>query len=294
MNRPIIAAFTATLVLALACCRVGCAAPQPPEGVAYQQNIEYGQGAGESLKLDLAWPEKSTGKRPCVVVIHGGAWRAGNRNQHTDIIFALAQRGYVAATISYRFCPKHRFPAQIEDAKCTVRFLRANADRYEIDTERFGAVGASAGAHLAMMLGVMDENDGLEGDGGHADESSKVQAVVSFFGPTDLSADDIPTVTIPLLFDFIGGTKIKFPEKYRQASPITYVDSGDAPMLLLQGTKDPLVPHSQVFKMIDALTEAGVKGRAEIIIGGGHGWGGKDLIRSLNQTYDFLDEQLKP
>ena len=286
--------FSIAVCLALACGRVGCAAPQPPEGVAYQQNIEYGKGAGESLKLDLAWPEKSTGKRPCVVVIHGGAWRAGNRNQHTDIIFALAQRGYVAATISYRFCPKHRFPAQVEDAKCAVRFLRANADKYKIDTERFGAVGASAGAHLAMMLGVMDEQDGLEGDGGHAGESSKVHAVVSFFGPTDLSADDIPTVTIPLLFDFIGGTKIKLPEKYKQASPITYVDADDAPMLLLQGTKDPLVPHSQAFKMIDALTDAGVRGRAEIIIGGGHGWGGKDLQRSLQQTYGFLDEQLNP
>lgn len=276
------------------CCHNACAAPQPPEDVAYEPNLEYGKGDGESLKLDLARPENAEGPLPCVVVIHGGAWRAGSRKQHTDVIFDLAQRGYVAASISYRFCPQHRFPAQVEDAKCAVRYLRANAEKYQIDKGRFGAVGASAGAHLAMMLGVMDKGDGLEGDGGHPDQSSKVQAVVSFFGPTDLPADDIPTASIPLLFDFIGGTKIKFPEKYKQASPITYVDEGDAPMLLLQGTKDRLVPHTQAFKMIDALTEAGVAGRAEILIGAGHGWGGKQLQQSLEETYEFLDAHLKP
>ena len=286
--------LTVSILLPLTVTRIACAAPQPPEGVAYKTSVEYGKVGGESLKLDLAWPKESVGKRPCVVVIHGGAWRAGNRQQHTDIVFALAERGYVAATISYRFCPKHRFPAQVEDAKCAVRFLRANADAYNIDTDRFGAVGASAGAHLAMLLGVMDGKDGLEGDGGHADQSSKVQAVVSFFGPTDLAADDIPTLTIPLLFDFIGGTKIKFPEKYEQASPISYVDKGDAPMFLLQGTRDPLVPHSQAYKMIDVLTDAGVKGRTEILIGAGHGWRGKELERTLNQTYEFLDEHLQP
>jgi dienelactone hydrolase len=145
-----------------------------------------------------------------------------------------------------------------------------------------------------MMLGVMDADDGLEGEGGHADQKSQVQAVVSFFGPTELSADDVPTPTIPLLFDFIGGTKIKLPDQYKKASPITYVTDDDAPMLLLQGTKDPLVPHSQAFKMIDALTAAGVTGRAEILIGAGHGWGGEQLQQSLDETFEFLDEHLKP
>ncbi len=122
------------------------AAPQPPDGVVYEPNIEYGKGGDESLRLDLARPKDAEGELPCVVVIHGGAWRAGNRGQHTDLIFQLAQRGYVAATISYRFCPKYHFPAQVEDAKCAVRYLRANADKYHIDKKRFGAVGASAGA----------------------------------------------------------------------------------------------------------------------------------------------------
>ncbi len=284
---------TIAAVVALFVCERTSVAADPPKGVAYETDIEYGKGAGEALLLDLARPEASDGKSPAVVVIHGGGWRAGNRRQHTNMIFQLAQRGYVAATISYRFAPKHRFPAQVEDAKCAVRFLRANAKKYNIDEERIGAVGASAGAHLAMMLGTMDESDGLEGEGGHADHSSKVQAVVSFFGPTDLAGDDVPTPTIPILFEFIGGTKIKKPDAYRDASPLTYVNEGDAPMLLLQGTKDPLVPHSQAFKMIDALTQAKVGGRAEILIGAGHGWGGKQLQESIAETFDFLNEHLK-
>jgi acetyl esterase/lipase len=227
------------------------------------------------------------------VVIHGGGWRGGDRHAHTNICWQLAQRGYVAATISYRFAPKHVWPAQIEDAKCAVRYLRANADKYSIDNEKFGAIGASAGAHLSMLLGVMDKDDGLEGDGGSPDESSKVQAVVSFFGPTDLAGDDTPEVTRGIIKDFLGGTKEDKADTYRAASPLTYVTSGDAPILLLQGTKDPLVPHSQAYKMADAMTEKQIAGRVVVYVGGAHGWGGKDLMHSLEESYEFFDEHLK-
>jgi acetyl esterase/lipase len=242
----------------------------------------------------LARPEKVEGRLPCVVIIHGGAWRAGNRSGHDQQTWDFAKRGYVSATVSYRFCPKHPFPAQVEDVKCAVRFLREHADKFGLDPERIGAIGFSAGAHLSMMLGVMGKGDGLEGDGGWANQPSQVQAVVSYFGPTDLLADDIPDISKGLLKDFIGGTTQEKPEEHKRGSPITYVSSGDAPMLLFQGTKDPLVPHSQAYKMIDALTAAGVPARAEILVGAGHGWGGKDLERTSSETFAFFDERLAP
>jgi len=281
------------LVLVAMLAAEACAKPSPPQGVVYQQDIEYGRTGDVLLRLDLARPEKSGSPSPAVVVIHGGAWRAGHRAQHTDIIFQLAQRGYVAATISYRFCPRCPFPAQVEDAKCAVRFLRAHADKYQIDKDRIGAIGASAGGHLAMMLGVMGREDGLEGDGGWADQPSQVQAVVAFFGPTNLLADDMPAPTAPLLRDFIGGNKQEKREAYLRASPIRYVSRGDAPLLMLQGTKDPLVPHTQAVAMAEALSQQGVPGRVELYIGAAHGWGGKDLQHSLQQAYEFFDNQLR-
>lgn len=268
-------------------------AAQPPAGVSFQKEIVYGTGAGEELTLNLALPEKADGPLPCIVVIHGGAWRAGNKAGHDRQTWDFAQRGYVSATVGYRFCPKHVFPAQVEDVKCAVRFLRANAEKFGIDPKRIGAVGFSAGAHLSMMLGVMGKDDGLEGSGGNPDQPSQVQAVVSYFGPTDLLASDIPDRSMPLLKDFVGGTQTENAEGHKRASPITYVSAGDAPTLIFQGTKDPLVPHTQAYKMIEALTVAGVPGRAEILVGAGHGWGGKDLERTVAETNAFFDEHLK-
>src|SRR5256885_1883508 len=166
--------------------------PQPPEGVAYEKDVEFGSGGDATLKLDIARPEKADKRLPCIVVIHGGGWRGGNFKVHVPQIFDFAKQGYVSATVQYRLVPAARWPAQIEDVKCAVRYLRANAEKYGIDKERFGAIGFSAGAHLSMLLGTMDQKDGLEGSGGNANESSKVQAVVSYFGPTDLAQKDFP------------------------------------------------------------------------------------------------------
>ena len=266
---------------------------QPPAGVVYMPDVEYGKGGDQPLTLHLAMPEKLDKPAPCIVVIHGGAWRAGDKSQHIAQIFDFAKKGYVSVSVGYRFCPKHVFPAQVEDAKCAVRFLRANAEKYRIDKDRFGAIGFSAGAHLSMMLGTMGKEDGLEGSGGSPDESSKVQAVVAFFGPTDFNAEDIPPISVGLLNDFVGATKENDKGERKKASPITYVTKDDAPLLIFQGTKDPLVPHTQAYKMTDAMTAAGVPGRVELLLGAGHGWGGKEVQRSFAQTMEFFGEQLK-
>lgn len=269
-------------------------AADPPADVLFEKDVVYGKGGGTDLRLDLSRPKDAAGQKlPCVLVIHGGGWAGGNKSQHDDITWKFAQAGYVCATVGYRLAPAHQFPSQVHDVKAAVRFLRANADKYGLDPQRIGAVGFSAGAHLSMMLGTMDKEDGLEGDGGSPDQSSKVQAVVAYFGPTDLAATDVPESVRGILKNFIGGTAVEKPREYRQASPITYVSPADAPMLLFQGTKDPLVPHTQAYAMIEAMTRYGIPGRVEVLIGASHGWGGEDLNRTVAATFAFFDQHLK-
>jgi acetyl esterase/lipase len=272
--------------------RLPAPAAEPPASVAFQPDITYATVDGEELKLNLSVPRDAKGPLPCVVVIHGGGWAAGNRKGHDNLTWEFASRGYVSATVSYRFAPKYPFPAQIQDVKAAVRFLRANADKYHIDAARVGAIGFSAGAHLSMMLGVMDKEDGYDDVGEHRDQPSKVQAVVSFFGPTDLLAP-YPEATQPILKKFLGGPVEEKRDLARRASPITYVNPGDAPMLLFQGTKDPLVPHDQAVRMADALTKAAVPGRVELLLGANHGWAGAEIQRTSVATHAFFAQYLK-
>ena len=145
----------------------------------------------------------------------------------------------------------------------------------------------------ALLLGLTGPDDGLEGTVEANAPSSKVQAVVNFFGPTDLNAADIPLVSKPLLRDFLGGSPQDNPEKARQASPCTYTTADDPPILTFQGTKDPLVPHTQAFALAEAQTASGVPGRVEILVGAGHGWSGEELERTKIESFRFLDEHLK-
>lgn len=264
-----------------------------PDDVVFEADITYGKGGETDLKLNLARPKDAKGPLPAVVVIHGGGWKAGDRTVHDNLTWLLAQHGFAAATIEYRLCPKDVWPAQIEDAKCAVRFLRANAAKYGLDGKHVGAVGFSAGAHLALMLGTVDD-PALEGKGGWEKESSKVQAVVSFFGPTDLLAKDLPKPSLDIVKEFIGGTAAEKGEAWKAASPVTHVSAGDAPALLIQGTKDPLIPTAQATAMAEALTKAGVKARCDLLEGKGHGWGGAELLRNLDETYEFFGAELKP
>jgi acetyl esterase/lipase len=242
--------------------------------------------------LHLALPKDAPSARPVLVFIHGGGWAGGNKNDLKDPIREAAQKGYVAVSVGYRLAPQNLFPAQVEDVKCAVRWLRAHAEELKLDSKRIGAIGFSAGAHLAMLLGVMDKEDGLEGEGGWPDQSSKVQSVVAYFGPTDLLGE-YPPVSQEIVRKFIGGTKAEKTAEYKRASPITYVNAGDAPMLLFQGTSDVLVPYDQAFVMARALTEAKVPGRVELLLGANHGWGGQDLDHTRTETYAFFGRWLK-
>ncbi len=266
--------------------------PKPPADVHFEPDVVYATVDGEPLLLDLSSPASVAGPLPCIVAIHGGGWSGGNRKQHDDLTFQFARHNYIAVTLEYRMAPQHRFPVPVQDVKAAVRYLRGNAEKLHIDPQHIGAVGFSAGAHLSMMLGTMDKADGLDDVGDFPDQSSKVQAVVSFFGPTDLTAE-YPQRSKAIVRNFIGGDFKEMPDAYRRASPITYVNAGDAPMLLFQGTADVLVPYNQAYLMAGAMQKAGIPGRVELIIGANHGWGGPELLRTASETMEFFDKYLK-
>lgn len=295
LHRHLVASFACLVafVASSAACAQEAKQLEVPDGVTYLPGVTYCKVGDVELKIDLAKPTKVATPRPCILVIHGGGWRGGDRSVHSDAVIKLADQGYVAATVSYRLVPSARFPAQIEDVKAAVRFLRANAKEYSLDPNKIGAIGFSAGAHLSMLLGTMDKEDGLEGEGGNLEHSSKVQAVVAFFGPTDLAADDYPEIVVGMLDDLVDSKGPESIPAKKKASPITYVSKGDAPTLIFHGTKDKLVPWNQATKMADALDKHGVPGRVELLIGADHGWGGTEIFRTLDQSMKFFDEHLK-
>ena len=216
--------------------------------VRVERDLVYGKGGAVDLQLDLATPAQGKGPFPAVVCIHGGGWRGGSRQQLDGLIKVLAKRGFVAATVSYRLTDKAAFPAQIEDCKAAVRWLRANAEKYRIRADAVGAVGFSAGAHLASLLGTADKSAELEGQGGNADQSSRVQAVVSFFGPSDFTVKTWDKkVEDFFLVPFFGGT---FEEKegavsqglaarLRHARTIRPFCSSTAPRMPWSGSRIP-------------------------------------------------------
>lgn len=271
-----------------------CPAQERKPGIQVEKDLVYGKGGPTDLKLDLAMPKDGNGPFPALVCVHGGGWRAGQRGDLAKTIEVLAGRGYVAVTVDYRLVPAAQFPAQIEDCKAAVRWLRANAKKYQVDADHIGAVGYSAGGHLVCLLGTTVKEDGLEGNGGNSEQASNVQAVVSFFGPTDLtartwSADVERTILVPL----VGGTFADKPELFKKASPITYVRKGAPPFLFFHGTEDKLVSIQQSRALAEKLKEVGTSAKVVEIKGAGHGWGGPQLTETIEQMVRFFDDNLK-
>lgn len=272
--------------------------------VIVEEDIVYCSPGGQELKLDMARPA-GDGPFPAIVFIHGGGWYLGDRSAYRDSIQEAAKRGYVAATVSYRlmrFDAKQKdttratpiFPAQVHDVKAAVRWLRANAAKYHIDPERIGATGASAGGHLSLMLGLTDEHAKLEGEGGHPEQSSRIQAVVNVFGPTEMASAQKKS-TLHFLFRlFLDGTPEEAAETYKAASPLTYVSSDDPPVLTLQGDLDPIVPVDQATKLDEAMKAVGAMHKLNIYEGQKHGFTGHYRQQEHVDMWDFFDKHLKP
>lgn len=264
------------------------------EDIPYRKATD-GVKAPDHWKLDLAMPKEGKGPFPLVICVHGGAWRAGNRKQTSTLMKQFAQRGFVSATISYRLVGVAKFPAQIEDCKAAVRFLRARAKKYRINPDKVGAIGFSAGGHLVSLMGVADGKAKLEGDGGNADQSSRVQAVVSFFGPTDfINKSWSEQVEKLLLVPFLGGSYKDAKKTYVKASPLTYVSKDDPPHLFFHGDKDTLVGIHHSKDMAAALKKIDVPAEVVVMEGVGHGLPSDSKKREavIEQAIGFFTKKL--
>ncbi len=270
-----------------------------PQGTKVEKNIPYVTGGHERQKLDCFVPPHPENELlPVVIWIHGGAWLEGNKENCPAL--PLLGKGYAVVSINYRLSQHAVFPAQIEDCKAAVRWVRAHAKEKGIDPKHVGVWGASAGGHLVAMLGTACDKKEWE-KGENLDCSSRPDAVCNYFGvadlttiigqsdpkrsPIDISAPDSPGSKL------IGAPITKNHEKAAVASPVTYVSKDDPPMLLVHGTKDPLVPYQQSVDLCAALKKVGVDATLHSVEGAGHGngFGQKENVAVLS----FFESQLK-
>jgi acetyl esterase/lipase len=234
------------------------------------RGIVYGAAAETPLLLDLYRPPSRETSRPAVILIHGGGMWTGSRADMAQPARHLARAGYVVVSIDYRLVDaesgRHRWPAQLDDAQLAVRWVRAHASAYGVDPELIGAYGWSAGGQLAALLGVRDTRDTNAPLAGY---SSRVTCVVDLAGDVDLAAYTRP----PALHEVVallGGTRQEVPERYRDVSPLSWIDRDTAPFLVIHGNQDDVVPPAQSQRLVAALQAAGVAARYVELTGAGH------------------------
>ena len=257
---------------------------QSPPGLRCLPDLEYARVGDKPLQLDLYLPEKSTGRLPVIVWIHGGGWMAGSRKNPPGM--DLVRRGYALASVEYRLSQEAAFPAQIYDCKAAIRWLRAHAEQYGLDAEHFGAWGHSAGGHLVALLGTAGAVKDLEGDEGSPGFSSRLQAVSDWAGPIDFLADPAQAGPDSGPSRLIGGAVKDNPDKARRASPLTYVSAQSPPFLIVHGECDKLVPVDQARLLAAALTKAGVPVTLAIRPWTGHGISDPTVTWMQNAFFD--------
>jgi len=244
-----------------------------PKDTLVERDAAYVKDGHERQKLDLFVP-KSDKPVPLIVFIHGGVWAGGGKANPRSL--PLLADGFATASINYRFSHQAVFPAQIHDCKAAVRFLRANAKKYNLDPDHFGVWGESAGGHLVALLGTSGDVKEIEGDIGTTGVSSRVQGVCDVFGPTDFlkykehMPNSDPFKVGSLISRLFGGSPLEKPELAKLGSPVTFVSKDDPPFLILQGDKDLLVPHQQSEEFHAALKKAGVDSTLIVMPGVGH------------------------
>ncbi len=289
--------LTALFVFISLCC---CYSLSPAQAQSRMlTDVEYARAGNKQLLLDLYLPE-GAGPFPVIVWIHGGGWVGGDKDGGPAI--RQMSRGYAVASINYRLSYEAKFPAQIEDCKAAVRWLRANAATYNLDANRIGAWGSSAGGHLAALLGTSAEVIDLEGNLSNAAFSSRLQAVVDWYGPTDLlrmNQQALPCNVVNHDAELspesllIGCAIQTCKDKTDRANPLRYVTPDDPPFLIQHGTADCLVPPLQSQILHDALQAIGLSSTLIYLQGAGHGGGAFDRSETLTVVDDFFDLHLK-
>lgn len=260
------------------------------DGVDIVRDLTYVERGEQKLLADIYVP-RGEGPFPGVLMVHGGGWISGAKWQmarHTQVI---AAHGYTVASIQYRLAPLDKFPAQIEDCKEAVRWMRRNAEKYKLDASRIAGYGYSAGGHLVCLLGVTDASAGLEGLA--VDEkdapSTRLQAVVAGGAPCNF--EYIPANSNALAF-FLGGSRREKPEAYRLASPTSFASKDDPPVFFFHGADDQLVPRISPEALKKQLHDVGVRTEMYIVPDKGHIAAFLDNQTAL-EALKFLDDVLK-
>lgn len=278
--------------------------PMLPKGFVGEFDVKYVPDGDDAQALDIYYPETPAEKPlPLLVWIHGGGWVGGSKANPPYL--NLLQRGYVVASIEYRFSQKAPFPAQIQDCQAAIRFLRANAKKYSIDPEKIGVGGASAGGHLSALVGTNGGKNTFPKIGGNEDQSDRVQCVCDIFGPTNFwtvikqAEEDKNVKNIfkwnngdpysKLIAAKLGEDK----EKCEAVSPVTYVSKDNPPFLILHGDHDTLVPYAQSEELHELLQKAGVDSTLQKLPGAGHGGPSFALPKVLVLAVTFFDKHLK-
>jgi len=266
----------------------------PESASSVQQDVAYGTVAGHPLMLDIYTPTETTsGLRPAVVLIHGGGWTSFDKSTMHSMGMFLARSGFVAFSVDYRLFhgTENLWPAQLDDVQRAVRWIRANAAKYQVDPDHIGAFGHSAGAQLAALLGMEDTRD--NSDAPLAKYSSKVQAVVDVSGPTDFTvhhdSDGDAFLTAFLGGDYAGHAKV-----WQDASPVFHVAKNVSPFLIVHGTQDPNVPLAQAQELADKLKQAGVAVKL-VTVDDGHTFRTPETRRQLAlESLTFFMQYLRP
>ena len=263
------------------------------------RDLVYSRVGGKDLLLDLYLPEGQPAPRPVILWVHGGAWRKGDKSRVRLLSHFLA-RGYAMASINYRLSQEALYPAQIHDCKAAVRWLRANVETYGLDPGRIGAWGSSAGGHLVALLGTSGGVPELEGSGGNPEQSSRVQAVCDWFGPSDfLRMDDYPGAMAHDAPDspesqLVGGPIQESSDAVARANPITYISGDEPPFLIMHGDQDRTVPCHQSKLLYEALRAAGVEVALHLLEGAGHGTAEQfHAPESVRLVEAFFDQHLR-
>ncbi|HEX2945392.1 MAG TPA: alpha/beta hydrolase [Clostridia bacterium] len=263
------------------------------EGITVEEGIEYGKGGKEALLMDCFYSPEIRKPMPAIIWIHGGGFteeKFTRLSRPEKSFVALAKRGYFIASIDYRLAQVEPFPAQIEDCKCAVRFLRANCSRFGINPDKIGVWGESCGGQVAGLMAVQEGIEGFEGNGGWKDVSSRIATAVAWYGGFNILGFT-PLLKDPRFLVMYGGTPEEKRDLVIKASPITYVDKKLCPLLAMCSNTDNRVPDSQSLEFCKKARENGNEADFLMVPNQGHGYFEGDEY--YEEIYKFLDKHLK-